>query len=155
MSHHRKNSVRDKEILRSEFNHIQREAHSRQSVGHCKERAQPWNLVWLVFIGWVTSYANQWEGCSNYSWEFSSVRFSCSVLSDSATSWTAACQASITNSRSSLKLMSIELVMPSNHLILCHPLLLHLQSFLHQGLFKWVRSLHQVAKVLEWHDKSL
>ena len=40
--------------------------------------------------------------------------------------WTAACQASlsITNSQSFLKLMSIELVMPSNHLILCHPLLL-------------------------------
>ena len=42
------------------------------------------------------------------------------------TSWTAACQASlsITNSWSLLKLMSIELVMPSNHLILCCPLLL-------------------------------
>ena len=42
------------------------------------------------------------------------------------TSWTAACQAflSITNSRSLLKLMSIESVMPSNHLILCRPLLL-------------------------------
>ena len=40
--------------------------------------------------------------------------------------WTAACQASlsITNSRSWLKLMSIESVMPSNHLILCRPLLL-------------------------------
>ena len=43
-----------------------------------------------------------------------------------ATPWTAVCQASlfITNSRSLLKLMSIELVMPSNHLILCCPLLL-------------------------------
>ena len=43
-----------------------------------------------------------------------------------ATPWTAACQASlsITNSQSLLKLMSIELVMPSNHLILCCPLLL-------------------------------
>ena len=43
-----------------------------------------------------------------------------------ATPWTAAHQASlsITNSRSLHKLMSIELVMPSNHLILCHPLLL-------------------------------
>ena len=43
-----------------------------------------------------------------------------------ATPWTATRQASlsITNSRSSLKLMSIALVMPSNHLILCHPLLL-------------------------------
>ena len=42
------------------------------------------------------------------------------------TPWTAACQASlsVTNSRSLLKLMSIELVIPSNHLILCHPLLL-------------------------------
>ena len=43
-----------------------------------------------------------------------------------ATPWTAACQASlsITHSQSLLKLMSIELVMPSNHLILCHPILL-------------------------------
>ena len=43
-----------------------------------------------------------------------------------ATPWTAACQASlsITNSLSSLKLMSIESVMPSSHLILCCPLLL-------------------------------
>ena len=45
-------------------------------------------------------------------------------MSDSVTPWTAACQASlsITNSRSLLKLMSIESVMPSYHLILCHPL---------------------------------
>ena len=43
-----------------------------------------------------------------------------------ATPWTVAHQASlsITNSRGLLKLMSIESVMPSNHLILCHPLLL-------------------------------
>ena len=43
-----------------------------------------------------------------------------------ATPWIAACQASlsITNSKSLLKIMSIESVMPSNHLILCHLLLL-------------------------------
>ena len=43
-----------------------------------------------------------------------------------ATPWTAACQACLctTNSRSSLKLMSIELVMPSIHLLLCRPLIL-------------------------------
>ena len=43
-----------------------------------------------------------------------------------ATPWTAACQASlsITNSWSLLKLTSVKSVMPSNHLILCHPLLL-------------------------------
>ena len=57
--------------------------------------------------------------------QFSSVQ----VLSHvqlSVTPWTAACQASlpITNSQSLLKLMSVELVIPSNHLILCHPLLL-------------------------------
>ena len=48
-----------------------------------------------------------------------------------ATPWAAAHQASlsITNSRSLLKLMSVESVMPSNHLILCCPLFLHLQSF--------------------------
>jgi len=53
------------------------------------------------------------------------VQFSCSVMSNSATPWTAARQASlsITNSQSLLKLMSIESVMPSNHLILCQPLL--------------------------------
>ena len=52
-------------------------------------------------------------------------QFSHSVLSDSATPWTAPCQASlsITNSWSLLKLTSIASVMPSNHLILRHPLL--------------------------------
>src|SRR5574337_152247 len=56
----------------------------------------------------------------------SSVQFSCSVLSNSATPWTAARQASlsITNSQSLFKLMPIESVVPSNHLILCRPLLL-------------------------------
>ena len=55
-----------------------------------------------------------------------SVRFSRSVVSDSVTPWTAARRASlsITNSRSLLKSMSIESVMPSSHLILCRPLLL-------------------------------
>ena len=53
----------------------------------------------------------------------SSVAHSCRTL---ATPWTVACQASlsITNSQSLPKPMSIESVMPSNHLILCHPLLL-------------------------------
>ena len=70
------------------------------------------------------------------------------------TPWPAACQASlfITNSRSLLKLMSIELVTPSNHLTL--PLLspspLAFNHYQHQGLFKWVSSSHQVGKVLEF-----
>ena len=55
-----------------------------------------------------------------------SVQFSYSFVSDSVTPWTTACQASlcITNSWSLLKLLSIESVMPSNHLVLGHPLLL-------------------------------
>ena len=55
--------------------------------------------------------------------QFSSVAQSCPTLCNP---WTAAHQASLsnTNSRSLLKLMPIETVMPSNHLILCRPLLL-------------------------------
>ena len=62
---------------------------------------------------------------------------------------------SITNSWSLLKLMSIESVLPSNHLIL-HPTISSLSPpafnlSQHQGLFKWVSSFwYQVAKVLEF-----
>ena len=65
------------------------------------------------------------DGPGDYHTQFSSIQLlSCVRLF--VTPWTAACQASlsITNSQSLLKLMSIELVMPSNRLILCHPLLL-------------------------------
>ena len=70
----------------------------------------------------------------------SSVQFSRSVVCDP---WTAARQASlsITNFQSLLKLMSIDSVMPINHLILCHPLLLlpsifpSIRVFLINGLF--------------------
>ena len=67
-----------------------------------------------------------------------SVQFSRSVVSNSAGPRTAASQASlsITNSQSLIKLMSIELVMPSNHLILCCPFFSCLQSFLPSGSFQ-------------------
>ena len=65
--------------------------------------------------------------------DFISFQFSHSVMPDSATPWTAACQASLsfTNSQGLLKLMSIETVMPTNHLIFpsC------LQSFPASGSF--------------------
>ena len=56
----------------------------------------------------------------------SSVQFSSSVVSDSVTPSTAACQASLSiiNSQSLFKIVSIELVMPPSHLILCRSLLL-------------------------------
>ena len=70
--------------------------------------------------------------------------FSCSVMSDSATPWNAACQASlsITNSRNLLKFMFIESVIPSNHLILCHPLLLPPSIFLSIKVFSNESVLH-------------
>ena len=79
----------------------------------------------------------------------SSVQFSRVQLS--VTPWTAACQASlsITNSWSLLKLMATESVMPSNHpLLTLSPPTFNLSQ--HQGLFQWVSSSNQVAKVLEF-----
>ena len=71
-----------------------------------------------------------------------------------ATPWTATRQAplSITNSQSSLKLMSIEPVMPSNHLILCCPLLLPPSIFPSIRVFSNESVLNiKVVKVLEFH----
>ena len=81
--------------------------------------------------------------------QFSSVQ-SLSHVRLFVTPWIAARQASlsITNSRSSLRLMSIESVMPSSHLILCR-LLLFLPP-IPPSLFQWVNPSHEVAKVLEF-----
>ena len=79
--------------------------------------------------------------------QFSSVTQSCPALCDP---WAAARQASlfITNSRSSLKLMSIESVMPSSHLILYRPLLLPPSIFPSIRVFSnGVSYSHQVIKV--------
>ena len=61
-----------------------------------------------------------------------------------ATPWTAACQGflSVTNSQSLLKLLSIKLVMPSNHLILCRPLLLLPSIFASIRVFSYQSVLH-------------
>ena len=69
-----------------------------------------------------------------------------------ATPWIAARQASlsITNSHSSLRLASIESVMPSSHLILSSPFPLAPNPSQHQSLFQRVNSSHEVAKVLEF-----
>ena len=80
----------------------------------------------------------------------SSVQFSHSVMSNSLPPpWTAAHQASltITNSRSLHKLMSIELVMPSNHLILCHLL------FLLPSIFPSIRVLSRESVLhIRWPE---
>jgi len=107
--------------------------------------------VWRVLGGWCDLSNGKWVGiwgaaliysmlllfppvdyCSDLQTHLfasrisQSAQFSRSIVSDSVTPWTTASQASlsINNSRSLPKLMSIELVMPSNHLTLCRPLFL-------------------------------
>ena len=87
---------------------------------------------------------NRWDKKLNASLcKFSSVQLlRCVRLF--ATPWTAALQASLSiiNSQSLLKLMSIELVMPSNHLILCCPLLLSPSIFPSIRVFSNESALH-------------
>ena len=87
-----------------------------------RDRPFPFKVIWIHFYlkEDPPNFGNTWEWVI-----FSSVQ-SLSHVRLFATPWTAARQASlsITNSQSLLKLMSIQLVMPSNHLIFCHPLLL-------------------------------
>ena len=94
------------------------------------------NLCFLFFVSdWIESSCKQLPMKEQV--QFRSVQ-SLSHVWLFGTPWTAAFQASlsITNSWSSLKLMSIELVMVSNHLILCHPFSSCLQSFPASGSFQ-------------------
>ena len=95
---------------------------------------------WKSFMWWVKHQARWWTvfvQSPSLVWLF-------------ATPWTAArlVSLSITISHVLLRLTSVESVMPSNHLILCCPLLF-LPPSQHQGLFQWVSSSHQMARVLE------
>ena len=106
---------------------------------------------------WLSTCAIPWPRYSILRYRYSlrqiSDQISCSVTSDSAIPWIAAHQASlsITNSQSLLKLMSIESVdatQPSHPLLSPSPPAPNPSQ--HQGLFQWVISLHEVAKVLEF-----
>ena len=115
-------------------------------------------LNWvIIFTHFFLSFKAGFScgSCCNYMQCCCSVAESCPILYDPVDCSTQA-PVSFTISQSLLKLMSVESVMPSNRLILCCPLLLLpssfpsicLQSFPASGLFHWVSSLHQVAKVL-------
>ena len=94
------------------------------------------NFDVCIFIKGASHYNLENSLFNSISVQFSSVQLlSCVRLF--VTPWTAACQAtlSITNSQSLPKLMSIESVMPSSNLILCHPLLLLPPIFLSIGVF--------------------
>ena len=90
-----------------------------------------WDLGEGELRSWVLPFQHQ---CNQALWHqtkhFSSVQ-SLGCVRLFATPWTAACQASlsITNSQNLPKVMSFESMMPSNHLILCHPLLLLPSTF--------------------------
>ena len=96
---------------------------------HCleipKERIYSFFSNSYSFIPWNALSSTFDTQAHDASVQFSSVQ-SLSRVQLFVIPWTAACQAflSITNSQSLLKLMSIESVMPSNHLILCHPFIL-------------------------------
>ena len=78
------------------------------------------------------------------SWHLSSVQLLFSCVRLFVTPWTAACQASlsITNSRSLLKHISVDLVMPSNNFIPCRPLFLPLSIFPSIRFFSNESALH-------------
>ena len=104
--------------------------------------SHPESLLWLYSSdGSSGSSWSKWP--HSYVFQFSSVQ-SLSRVWLFATPWTAACQASlsITNSRSSLRLTSIELVMPSSHLTLCRPLLLLPSIFPSIRVFSNESALH-------------
>ena len=127
------------------------------------KKLHTWSPLWSMSHKMTASCHKGW-GCNlwlsnhtpaetykngEYPRKISSLCGCCSVaMSDSATPWTTACQASLslTISENLSKFMSIELVMPFIHLILCHPLLLWPSSF---PSTQRLGSLHQGAEVLE------
>ena len=99
----------------------------------CRQLPSRCVLTWPLSVTvhpWVSLYIYCSEGTGQphpYDLTLPSVQFSCSVVSDSEQlheSQTPGLPVSITNSQSSLRLTSIESVMPSSHLILCRPFLL-------------------------------
>ena len=119
------------------------------SNSNCLNLTKEWYLIW----SYNSLLSQTFQFLINIYMEiqFSSVQ-SLSRVRLFATPWIAAHQASlsITNSWSSLRLTSIESVMPSSHLILCRPLLLLPPIPPSISLFQWVNSSHEVAKVLEF-----
>ena len=116
-------------------------------------KKNPQNSHWTVTPHSHPAPGNLWSVSSSVS--ISLVQFSCSVMSDSL--WphvTKALKASlsITSSQSLLKLMSIKLVMPSNHLILCCPLLLLPSVYLYRLPYSghFTRFTHTCIFFLSW-----
>ena len=101
---------------------------------------------WILYY-WATKEAHTYIYIYIHTYSFSySFPLWCIKFNSVAQSCLTLCQASlsITNSLSPPKPMSIESVMPYNHLILCHPLLLLPSIFPSQGLFQWIITGHWI-----------
>ena len=104
---------------------------AKETINKTKRQPMEWKKIFAVGETYKGLIQKIYKQLIQFKWKNTQLnqkkakQFS-SVVSDSVTPWIAAHQASlsITNFRSLLKLMSIESVMPSNHLILCHPLFL-------------------------------
>ena len=116
----------------------------------CKKIITEWAAIFPCGQGYWEKVRRPVYNTCNIGWAGCYIQFSSIQSLSRVRLWAAVRQASlsITNSWSLFKLMSIKSVMPSNHLFLCHPLLL-IQSFLAAGSFPWVSSSHQLAKILE------
>ena len=134
---------------------VQKGGRGRERTGCCEHWTcnqvlpEASEIMFLVMLDNILSGLKIWTNflpLSTHSLYFSSVSsvqwLSCVQLL--ATPWAAACQASlyITNSWSLSKLMSIELVMPSNHIILCCPLFLLPSIFSSIRVFSNESALH-------------
>ena len=120
-----------------------------QSYGHCSV----FQIFWHIHCSTLIALSFRvWNSSTKISSPLISSVQSLSCVWLFATPWISACQASlsITHSQSSLKLTSIESVMPSSHLILCRPLLLLPPTPPSISLCQWVNPSHEVAKVLEF-----
>jgi len=136
-----------------------REAQCAAVHGVAKNQTQlsDWTeLNWITCLKKLRKIVDcRWGFFHHCIFKFSSVQ-SLSCVWFFATPCTAAHWASLSLINSRSLLMSIDSVVPSNHLILYRPLLLLPSIFpslslpIFQGLFQWINSSHQVAKVLEF-----
>ena len=119
----------------------------KQSAAHSESAlmAQRLERQRNSYFAWIPSFWMTMEF-------FAAVVQSLSRVRLFTTPWTAERRASLSLSLSQSlpKFVSIESVMPSNHLILCCPSSPAFNLSQHQGLFQWVNSSHQVAKELEF-----
>ena len=118
----------------------------------CSSNKHFWSFVTLNLCRWKFSVCVQRPNCFFLATYMSALLFSYSVMSDTLDLHPMDCSMPgfpvLHCPWSLLKLMPVESIMPFNHLILCHPLLLP-SFFPSISLFQWVSSSHQVAKVLE------